>query len=165
MVVLHDFDVSSKITIGRVHKRWKIVLGHESSYTTRLFTSNQQFCITPYVLSELLYRVRSKFKLKEDENIVYFTMCFEGTVNIPDNGSKKDNITEYRMVTGFHGSKSGHIFIPVHCIEYSDGEVKELLLREYIMSSKWFDGKLFEDETYLSYYQSDGAKQHFNELK
>ena len=104
-------------------------------------------------------------QVKEDKNIVYFTMCFEGAVNIPDNGSKKDIITEYRMVTGFHGSKSGHIFIPVHCIEYGDDEVKELLLREYIMSSKWFDGKLFEDETYLSYYHSDSARQHFNELQ
>ena len=104
-------------------------------------------------------------QVKEDKNIVYFTMCFEGTINIPDNNSKKDLITEYSMATGFHGSKSGHIFIPVHCIEYSDDEVKELLLMEYIMSSKWFDEKLFEDETYLSYYHSDGAKQHFNELK
>ncbi len=104
-------------------------------------------------------------QVKEDKNIVYFTMCFEGRINIPDNNSKKDIITEYRMATGFHGSKSGHIFIPVHCIEYGDDEVKELLLMEYIMSSKWFDEKLFEDETYLSYYHSDDAKQHFNELK
>ena len=104
-------------------------------------------------------------QVKEDKNIVYFTMCFEGTINIPDNNSKKDIITEYRMATGFHGSKSGHIFVPVHCIECDDDEVKELLLREYIMSSKWFDEKLFEDETYLSYYHSDGAKQYFNELK
>ena len=38
----------------------------EFNFLDRLFTSNQQFCITPYVLSELLYRVRSKFKLKEE---------------------------------------------------------------------------------------------------
>lgn len=38
----------------------------EFNFLDRLFTSNQQFCITPYVLSELLYRVRSEFKLKED---------------------------------------------------------------------------------------------------
>ena len=104
-------------------------------------------------------------QVKEGKNIVYFTMCFAGTVNVPDSDSKKDIIAEYSMATGFHGSRSGHIFIPVHCIEYSDDEVREMLLREYIMSSKWFDGKLFEDETYLSYYHSDDAKQHFNELK
>ena len=38
----------------------------EFNFLDRLFISNQQFCITPYVLSELLYRVRSEFKLKED---------------------------------------------------------------------------------------------------
>jgi hypothetical protein len=30
MAILHNFDVSFKITISRVYKRWKIVLGHES---------------------------------------------------------------------------------------------------------------------------------------
>ncbi len=38
----------------------------EFNFLDRLFASNQQFCITPYVLSELLYRVRSEFKLKEE---------------------------------------------------------------------------------------------------
>jgi hypothetical protein len=38
----------------------------EFNFLDRLFTSNQQFCITPYILSELLYRVRSEFKLKEE---------------------------------------------------------------------------------------------------
>ena len=38
----------------------------EFNFLDRLFTSNQQFCITPYILSELLYRMRRVFKLKED---------------------------------------------------------------------------------------------------
>ena len=108
-------------------------------------------------------------QVKEGKNIVYFTMCFEGTVKVCDSDSKwgtKDIITEYSMATGFHGSKSGHIFIPAHAIEYRKEEVKERLLREYIMSSKWFDDKEFlKDKTYLEYYYSDDAEQYFNELK
>lgn len=107
--------------------------------------------------------------VKEDKNIVYFTMCFEGTVKVCDSDSKwgtKDIITEYSMATGFHGSRSGHIFIPAHSIEYSDDEAKEMLLREYIMSSRWFDDKkILKDKTYLEYYYSDDAEQYFNELK
>ena len=38
----------------------------EFNFLDRLFISNQQFCITPYILSELLYRVRSEFKLKRE---------------------------------------------------------------------------------------------------
>ena len=48
----------------------------EFNFLDRLFTSNQQFCITPYVLSELFYRVRSKFKLKE-EGIEEFFHSYE----------------------------------------------------------------------------------------
>ena len=107
-------------------------------------------------------------QVKEDKNIVYFTMCFEGTVKVYNSDSKwktKDIITEYSMATGFHVSRSGHIFIPAHAIEYSEEEVKEVLLKEYIMCSKWFDEELFEHKTYLEYYYSDDAEQYFNELK
>lgn len=107
-------------------------------------------------------------KVKEDKSIVYVSTWFEGKVNIYDGDSEwisKDIITEYSITTGFHGSRSGHIFIPAHSIEYNEEEVKEMLLREYIMSSKWFDAKLFENNTYLGYYWSEDAKQYFNELK
>ena len=34
MAILHNFDMPFKIASSRVHKRWKIVLGHEIYYTT-----------------------------------------------------------------------------------------------------------------------------------
>lgn len=48
----------------------------EFNFLDRLFTSGQQFCITPYILSELLYRARSEFKLKE-EGIEEFFHSYE----------------------------------------------------------------------------------------
>lgn len=57
------------------------------------------------------------------------------------------------------------MFIPAHSVEYSEEEVKEMLLMEYVMSSKWFDEKLFENNTYPDYYWSVDAEQYFNELK
>lgn len=38
----------------------------EFSFLNGLFMSGKRFYITPYVLSELLYRMRSEFRLKED---------------------------------------------------------------------------------------------------
>ena len=38
----------------------------EFNFLNRLFASGKRFCITPYILSELLYKVRSEFKLKEE---------------------------------------------------------------------------------------------------
>ena len=107
-------------------------------------------------------------KVKEGKNIVYVSTWFEGKVKVYDSDSKwrtKDVLTEYSITTGFHGSRSGHMFIPAHGVEYSEEEVKEMLLMEYVMSSKWFDEKLFENNTYFGYYWSVDAEQYFNELK
>ena len=30
MPILHNFDMPFKTTIGKAHKRWKTVLGHEN---------------------------------------------------------------------------------------------------------------------------------------
>lgn len=38
----------------------------EFEFLNRLFSSSKKFYITPYVLSELLYQLRKKLKLKED---------------------------------------------------------------------------------------------------